>query len=716
MYRRFSGIVLLLLYLLVPQSQAQAQQNDTLYLRPTDKPLPLDSFARYQPDSLGKLRIEDLLKPETKRAFVQLRSDTLLSSSVYWGKLIIKNTSKESGNWRLQLVAELTEVYVMEEDGSFERKLMGALRPGSELDIPQEWFHAGLSFAPGETKEVYFRLENLSDTPLTPTGNLQPEAMRQQKLYEVLSNRNLIQGIFQGMIWIMIIYNALVFFSVRDRAFLFYALYLASASLYFLSRYRFLSETIFYDHPQWSLYGWALGIGAISICYHLFLRAFFDTKRRLPRLDHFILIWVYVKIALTVVVMSWLLMSWNLRTIVQLSIIPLFAEISISLYILVEITRKLRKTDIKSLRFFLIGTGFLLLGLLIYGLFLLGFRLDIFKWSFDMLLLLQGSILLEIICFSLGLGYKMQQDRSERLQAQADLILQLKKNEKLQKMAQRNLERKVKERTAEIQQKNEQLGRRNQEIMAQRDTLEEQKEQIEAQNQKLVELNEEKNHLIGIVAHDLRNPLSSILTVADLMKSERDKLSEEDQLECVEHIHEALNRMNQMITRILDVRAIEDQHLQLYPEKLEVAEVLREVLAEFSERARQKGIQMQADLSEEAFATLDRAYTLQIFENLVSNALKFSPPQTEVCLCLKRQGDKVRAEVRDQGPGIAPEEQPKLFQKYQKLSARPTNGETSTGLGLSIVKKYVEAMEGSVWCESEPGKGAKFIVEFWAVR
>ncbi|MEM6298947.1 MAG: HAMP domain-containing sensor histidine kinase, partial [Bacteroidota bacterium] len=186
--------------------------------------------------------------------------------------------------------------------------------------------------------------------------------------------------------------------------------------------------------------------------------------------------------------------------------------------------------------------------------------------------------------------------------------------------------------------------------------------------------------------------------------------------ECLDHIQSALERMNTMLTRILDVRAIEDQHLQLYPEKLELAELLEEVIADFRERAQKKGIQLSGHLKRELFASLDRAYTLQVFENLISNAIKFSPPDTEVRLHLEESDGKVRAKVCDQGPGIAPEEQPKLFAKYQKLSARPTDGETSTGLGLSIVKKYVEAMEGAVWCESELGNGAHFIVEFKAYQ
>ena len=102
----------------------------------------------------------------------------------------------------------------------------------------------------------------------------------------------------------------------------------------------------------------------------------------------------------------------------------------------------------------------------------------------------------------------------------------------------------------------------------------------------------------------------------------------------------------------------------------------------------------------------------QVFENLISNAIKFSPPHKAVKVILAKDNGKARAEIIDEGPGLTEEDKKKVFGKFQRLSAKPTGGEHSTGLGLSIVKKYVEAMNGKVWCESEHGKGANFIVEF----
>ncbi|MFT6963167.1 MAG: signal transduction histidine kinase [Flammeovirgaceae bacterium] len=109
---------------------------------------------------------------------------------------------------------------------------------------------------------------------------------------------------------------------------------------------------------------------------------------------------------------------------------------------------------------------------------------------------------------------------------------------------------------------------------------------------------------------------------------------------------------------------------------------------------------------------IDKTFGSQVFENLLSNAIKFSPTDKNIYINLVEKEGEFRAEIRDEGPGMSKEDMSKLFGKFQKLSARPTAGEKSTGLGLSIVKKYVEVMNGKVWCESELGEGASFVVEF----
>jgi signal transduction histidine kinase len=133
-----------------------------------------------------------------------------------------------------------------------------------------------------------------------------------------------------------------------------------------------------------------------------------------------------------------------------------------------------------------------------------------------------------------------------------------------------------------------------------------------------------------------------------------------------------------------------------------------------AQRARLAAKEQKIRFEDEAVkrpVVVDPTVTTQVFENLISNAIKYSPPGKTITVRLTEEASGVRFEVRDEGPGLSVEDHRKLFGKFARLSAKPTGGEHATGLGLSIVKRMVEAMNGKVWCESELGKGASFMVE-----
>jgi len=239
-------------------------------------------------------------------------------------------------------------------------------------------------------------------------------------------------------------------------------------------------------------------------------------------------------------------------------------------------------------------------------------------------------------------------------------------------------------------------------------SLSEKNEQIEAQILELNALNIEKNEMIEIVAHDLKNPLTSAMSISGLLSSEKIK---EDQKEYLSLLKKSLNKMNNLVAKILEIKVLESSSFKTNYTDVDLKQVTEQVISALKIQSDNKKIQIVTDL-DEVVASLDRSLTVQIIDNLISNAIKFSNPDAQVHVTLKDESQAIRFEVDDEGPGIMEEEMPRLFQKYQRLQAQPTNGESSTGLGLSIVKKYVEAMKGKVWCESEFGKGSKFIVEF----
>jgi signal transduction histidine kinase len=218
----------------------------------------------------------------------------------------------------------------------------------------------------------------------------------------------------------------------------------------------------------------------------------------------------------------------------------------------------------------------------------------------------------------------------------------------------------------------------------------------------------EKNEMMGIVAHDLKNPLTSALSISALLSKVE---TPEEHREYLGLIKKSLDRMNSLVSKILEIKVLESSSFKTNNSLVDLKQVTEQVISALKIHSDHKNIQIVSNL-EEVVVSLDRSLIVQIIDNLLSNAIKFSNHNTKVHVALKEEDQTIRFEIDDEGPGIMEEEQPRLFQKFQKLQARPTGGESSTGLGLSIVKKYVEAMNGKVWCESEFGKGAKFIVEF----
>jgi signal transduction histidine kinase len=221
----------------------------------------------------------------------------------------------------------------------------------------------------------------------------------------------------------------------------------------------------------------------------------------------------------------------------------------------------------------------------------------------------------------------------------------------------------------------------------------------------------EKNEFLSIVAHDLRSPLSNIVTSSDIL-SQDVEMPREQLAEFLQIISASGKHMIHLVENLMDLNAIEQGRMNLQIAPCEVGEIVRGVAANHDSRAKAK--QQELAFHEESgplVAMADPNSTIQIFDNLLSNAIKYSPMGKRIDIRLRPDNGKIRCEVQDQGPGLTKEDLQKMFGKFAKLSAQPTAGEPSTGLGLSIVKKMVEAIGGNVWCESELGKGSTFVVE-----
>lgn len=237
---------------------------------------------------------------------------------------------------------------------------------------------------------------------------------------------------------------------------------------------------------------------------------------------------------------------------------------------------------------------------------------------------------------------------------------------------------------------------------------------IQKNNKKLKWLNEEKNTLMGVVAHDLRNPLNMIKSLMDLIKDTRptDRNTEDEHY--LDLVTQSTDKMRDMIDRVLDISAVENMKVNLNLERRNLAYLVLKASENFRQIANQKKIEIHNDfdLKSEFHSNVDPNYFDQVMDNLLSNAIKFSEMGKKIILKIEQDGSNNIISVSDEGPGIGEDEKEKLFTKFTKLAAKPTSNEQSVGLGLSIVQKFVKAMNGEINCESQVGVGTTFSLKF----
>ncbi len=258
---------------------------------------------------------------------------------------------------------------------------------------------------------------------------------------------------------------------------------------------------------------------------------------------------------------------------------------------------------------------------------------------------------------------------------------------------------------------NKMLQEMNNEIHEQKEEIITQKEDLYSKNMALERLNEEKNGLISVVAHDLRSPMNTNIGLANLIKIQG-PLSEaqEGSLKLLNKV--CLNGLR-LIEEILYLHTLEASNSEPSTETTTINCLLREKQQNFMKLAEKKDILLMMDIPETSIiANINPSYLSRIIDNLMTNAIKYTPKGKEVFLRLSESDEHFRIKIKDEGQGFSKEDQKKMFRKFQRLSAQPTAGESSTGLGLSIVKGLIEKMNGKMTFSSEKNVGTEFILTF----
>lgn len=233
--------------------------------------------------------------------------------------------------------------------------------------------------------------------------------------------------------------------------------------------------------------------------------------------------------------------------------------------------------------------------------------------------------------------------------------------------------------------------------------------ELARKNAELTQLNEQKNRLLGMAAHDLRNPLGVISTYAEFLETEAAAALTVEQRDFVTTIKDTSDFMLRMVTDLLDVTAIEAGQLRLDRQPADLAALIQHSAALNRVLAAKKNIGVEFEVPAPVPPlSFDAGKIEQVLNNLIGNAVKFSHPGTRVRLSLSCADGLATVAVEDQGQGIPAKDLEKLFKPFSKTSVRSTAGEQSTGLGLAIVRRIVEGHGGRIWVESVVGRGSTF--------
>lgn len=223
---------------------------------------------------------------------------------------------------------------------------------------------------------------------------------------------------------------------------------------------------------------------------------------------------------------------------------------------------------------------------------------------------------------------------------------------------------------------------------------------------------EEKQQLVETIAHDLRNYFANIQFASDMLRDA--DLAITARLRLVESIRSSSDSGVLFLQALLDHQNSQEQGVSVH--KLSASEVLHQTVEVLSRAANAKNIKVSVALVEDFIVCGHHGGVLHVMQNLLSNAIKFSPSGAEVVLTAAKFGNRGRLSVIDQGPGVSKQDQERLFQRFVRLSATPTDGETSTGLGLALAKHRARTMGGDLWYDHREGGGSIFTLDLGLPR
>jgi len=627
-----------------------------------------DEYVFLLADTTRKLTFAQISGPafQPKWAALDKVAKKLDPTLVYWVRISLINRLPHDKELILQTgFNDLVDYFILDPDGNLSTQKSGRYVPYSQKTVRQDdGDKAQLWLVRHRATTIYARVVRIDHR----SPSVQAKLFAMEYLYQRTATRYWQQGLLQGIFLIFILFNLVLFFSSRQRVYLYYVLFVGCSAYTFLANQNLAKEIYgLREYPQLSNYLFFIGFGLLFPSYLLFLRRFVGASVAMPNFYRFSRWLVGGKVVLTLGVALLIYLSgFNLRYFLVLSWATLL-EAVVCLIFTILLLRNRDPLAQWAGRSALIFWIIVLLGLFSY----------LFATTYG-ILLIELAVVSQAIGLSLGLGYRIRLSEQEKQHIQGRLIDQLYANQQIEAQAKAELEHRVIERTTEIAQQKEDLAK----------------------------INALKDKLFSIIAHDLRGPLNALHSSLDLIH--QDLINPEDFQMIGQQLSTELEFTRKLVDNLLHWALLQQGGLLVLPSQIQLRAIVQDNIGLLQKTAVEKKIELLNHVSHSAVAYADPNLVNIVVRNLINNALKFTRPNGRVEIKTQESSDCLIVSIADNGVGMTAEQQNKLFAIQTHFSTRGTQLEKGTGLGLIVSKEFVENSYGKIWVESIPDQGATF--------
>ncbi|WP_422360339.1 ATP-binding protein [Reichenbachiella sp.] len=631
----------------------------------------LTTHLRIYSDPTGEITINDILKSQP---LFEPFNESLSRDQVYWGKLRLVNNQEVTKLYLLYVGKnDFIDCYFVEKDSIVQHEQSGYMYPQKLKSVPKGSYYIPILLNANATQDLYIRIEEKIhndpefDLRLTSGTNW---------VYEIL-DKHIVDFIFQGLFWIVMIYNLFLFATTKTKAYLYYAFYLGCIAINYLFLTDILREYILSESPWFTIYFIPTTILAVG-AYWVFVNDFISAKK------HFVLYYKWIRIVsfidigiffLSVIIIHFTkeiyVVTHGLRVVALLNALLIFGLIY-----------RIYDSKYEMVKYYMYGTG----AMVVMGV------IDTILWdpSTSQANLMKYGLLAEIAVFSIGLAQRKKIREKERRKALNKQIDQLRVNESLAQWQKEELEKIIDHRTKKIKKKNKKLKRAIK----------------KAETAARV-----KSDFLSVMSHEIRTPMNAVIGTIHLLLDESPKKT---QLEHLKTLKFSSENLLILINDILDYSKVESGNVQLEHIDFHLRELTKGLGNTYEKKAAENGVKFNILIDHNIPSMLkgDPARLTQILNNLISNALKFTPGGEIKLLIhlLAKSNGRVKLEfaVEDTGIGISKDKLKLIFESFTQAHADTTRKYGGTGLGLAITKKLIKLFDSQIFVKSKVNRGSKF--------